>query len=355
MNEKNILDEDFSFLHKHYDFSALYEKTILITGASGLIGLQLIRFLLYLNEIDNAGVHIIAVMRDGSKLESIIGHDKLDSFITVIQSDILSMHNEVDCSVDYVIHGASPTSSQFFVTNPVETIDIAVNGTLNMLRFSQRKAVESFVYLSSMEVFGITNPDLEQVREEDYGYINILNPRSSYPEGKRLCECLCSSFSYEYALPVKIARLTQTLGPGISYNDPRVAAQFARSVIECQDIILKTEGKMKRPIVYIRDAIAAILLILIKGKIGQSYTVANPKTFTTIRETAQMVAEKIAENNISVVYDIDVPSEYAPNLNLSLNLNVDKLCSLGWQPSVGLEDSYRRMIAGMKQYLKTNK
>ena len=159
-----------------------------------------------------------------------------------------------------------------------------------------------------------------------------------------MCECLCAGYAAEYDVPVKIARLTQTLGAGINYNDTRVAAQFMRSVLENKDIVLKTEGKTRRPIVYISDAVSGILTVLLKGQNGESYTVANRNTVATIRETAEMIAHTIANDKIKVVFDIDVPKEYAPNLNLNLNLNTDKLESLGWKAKINLEESYRRMI-----------
>jgi dTDP-glucose 4,6-dehydratase len=98
------------------------------------------------------------------------------------------------------------------------------------LEFARERKVKGFVYLSSMEVFGVTDTRLIEVNETDYGYIDILNPRSSYSESKRLCECLCASYASEFALPVKIARLTQVLGAGIDYNSEWVSAYFARCV-----------------------------------------------------------------------------------------------------------------------------
>ena len=148
---------------------------------------------------------------------------------------------------------------------------------------------------------------------------------------------------------IKIARLTQTLGAGIDYNDTRVAAQFARAVIEKHDIVLKTTGATKRPIIYTSDAISGIMTILLKGADSQAYTIANEDTLYTIRETAEMIVSKIANNKIKLVFDIkDVPAEYAPNLHLNLNLDTTLLRSLGWYPKVGLEEAYRRMIKGMK-------
>ena len=340
----NILKEDFTRILSEYDFFELKDKSIFITGATGLIGSQLLRFLHYLNQNYGYKMELYALVRDKEKVVKFFGNELMDNSIHFVYGDVLSLP-QIDAGIDYIIHGASITASKQFIEKAVETIDIAVNGTLNLLKFAKEKNVVSFVYLSSMEAFGVTDGE-GVVREEDLGYIDISNPRSSYMESKRMCENLCVCFAHEYGLNTKCIRLTQTLGAGIDYNDTRVVAYFARSVLEGSDIVLKTEGKSKRPILYSADAITAILTVLLKGKFGNIYTAANPQTFATIRETAEMVAGKIAEGKIKVVFDIDVPAEYAPNLNL--NLNVDKLCSLGWKPVVGLEDSYRRLIAGMR-------
>ena len=140
------------------------------------------------------------------------------------------------------------------------------------------------------------------------------------------------------------------MGVGIDYNDTRVPAYFARSVIEGTDIVLKTEGKTRRPILYSSDAISAILTVLLKGAKGNVYTAANPETLMSIRETAEVIVERITCNAISLIFDIkEVSPEYAPDLNL--NLNVDKLALLGWKPDIGLEEAYKRLIAGMKETL----
>lgn len=341
MDLKNtILLEDIRQVVQSVDLSDLKNSSVFITGATGLIGSFIIRVLLYLNQTEQYNTKIIALIRDKEKAQKIFGSDSIDKNIHWVIGDIQSF--SLSDTADYIIHGASVTSSQDFLHKPVETISTALYGTQRILETAKELRVKSVVYLSSMEVFGITDTRLQEVKESDYGYIDILNPRSSYSEGKRMCECLCAGYVTEYNVPVKIARLTQTLGAGINYNDTRVAAQFMRSVIENKDIVLKTEGKTRRPIVYISDAVSGILTILLKGKNGESYTVANRNTIATIRETAEMIAHTIAKDKIKVVFDIDVPKEYAPNFNL--NLNTDKLESLGWKACIGLEDAYRRMI-----------
>lgn len=352
MNISSILNEDFEYIRQNYDFSFLNGKSVLITGATGLLGKQLCLYLLYLNEKNNANIKVLALVRNLEKAENVFADEFKNPNITFLMGDVLDTKNLenalADKKVDFVIHGASITSSKDFINHAVETIDTAVNGTLNMLRFAKSKDSEGFVYLSSMEAFGITDGKGE-VREKDLGYIDISSPRSSYIESKRMCENLCACFVAEYNLNVKICRLTQTFGPGIAYNDTRVAAYFARCVIENSDIVLKTKGTTKRPVLYTRDAVSAILTVLKSGEKGECYTAANPETFVTIKETAEMIAKKIACGKIKVTFDITNPAEYAPNLNLNLNLNVDKLCTLGWKPSVGLEEAYRRMIEEMKK------
>lgn len=344
--KNNILLEDVQLVVRSVDLSELKNSSIFVTGATGLLGSFIIRVLLYLNQTEKYNIKIFALIRNKEKAEKVFRCDYNDDAIQWIIGDIRNF--SIKENIDYIIHGASVTSSQDFLHKPVETISTALYGTERILETAKELKVKSVVYLSSMEVFGVTDTRLGEVKESDYGYIDILNPRSSYSEGKRLCECLCASYASEYGVPVKIARLTQTLGAGIDYNDSRVAAQFMRSVIENKDIVLKTEGKTRRPIVYISDAVSGIFTILLKGLSGESYTVANKKTIATIRETADMIACNIAQDKIKVVFDIDVPKEYAPNLNLNLNLNTDKLESLGWKACVGLEDAYRRMIEGEK-------
>jgi dTDP-glucose 4,6-dehydratase len=343
-----VLQEDIEYLAVHFDFSELYHSSVLITGATGLVGSQIVKLLSYLNRIQSAQITIYVLIRNIAKAHNIFHGLCENKYIHFIIGDI-KQTPEINETIDYIIHGASETASKTFIEKPVETIDTAFIGTRTILDFAKKKSVKGFVYLSSMEVFGITDTRLEEVKENDYGYIDILNVRSSYSESKRLCECLCASYAQEYGLPVRIARLTQVLGAGVDYHDTRVAAQFARSVIENKDIVLKTEGRTLRPIVYIRDAIAGIFTVLLKGNAGEAYSIANKTTAVTISATAEMVVQNIAKNSIKVVFDIDVPAEYVPNLNLNLNLNTTKLEMLNWKAEVGLEEAYRRIIESMRE------
>ena len=107
------------------------------------------------------------------------------------------------------------------------------------------KKIEGMVYVSSMEVYGIPDEKKEYITEKDLGYIELENVRSSYSEGKRICECLCNAYAAEFGLPVKSARLAQTFGAGVLQEDNRVYAQFARSAMKKENLVLRTDGSKR--------------------------------------------------------------------------------------------------------------
>ena len=199
-----------------------------------------------------------------------------------------------------------------------------------------------------MEMYGVPDAGLPKVQEKDLGYIDILNVRSSYSEGKRIAECLCASYCDEYGVPVKIARLAQTFGAGILQQDNRVYAQFARSVLNKRDIVLHTEGKSYGNYCYTTDAIRALILLLNKGENGQAYNVCNEETTTTIADMAKMVNQEFGDGSIKVIFDIPKDQKtygYAPDVKMCLSS--EKLRMLGWIPQYSLSQMYERMIAYM--------
>lgn len=355
----HVLEEDLLYIaNSTLPYEQLYNSTVLVTGATGLVGSMAVKALLMMNRAKHADIRVLALVRNQKKAE-VMYEDFDTSQLTYLIGDLmqpvtaanytLSDGSSVDdIKVDYIIHGASPTASKYFVSCPVETIMAAIDGTKHILDLAKEKHAKGVVYLSSMEAFGAPDPSLPYVKEEDLGYIDIHNPRSCYSEGKRMCECLCSSYASEYDVPVRIARLSQTFGAGVPYEEGRVFAQFAKSAMHGQDIVLHTEGKSVGNYCYTRDSVMGILLLLVRGEAGQAYTVSNPESNITIAGMAQMVADRIADGKIKLIFDIPESAMtygYAPDVNL--RLNADKLMALGWKPEIGLEESYRRMMKSM--------
>ena len=327
-----ILTEDVQNIIKEFDMSVFDNKSVLITGATGLIGSLCVRSLLS----SGFNTKVLALVRNEEKARNMFADNK--NLIYIVQD--INNPISTDENVDYIIHTASVTASKDFVEKPVETILTSINGAKNILNLAKEKKSLGVVYLSSLEIYGV--PEKEDVSENDYGYIDLLNPRGSYPESKRLVENLCISYGSEYNIPVKIARLTQTFGAGISKNDNRVFAQFAKSVVDKKDIVLHTKGATKRCYCYTTDAVTAIFTILTKGE-NTAYNVANKNTYITIYDMAQ----SLANEHTKVVFEIDNKNRgYNPEVKISMN--TEKLEHLGWSAKVPLKEMFERLIESMK-------
>lgn len=316
------------------------DKIILITGSTGFIGVQTVLALSKASKDYNLNVKLILPVRNIKKAKSIFYSELRFVNIKLIKQDInkkINYHGEID----YIIHAASNTSSKSFVDTPVETIDTTVNGTRNILELAKEKQVKSVVYLSSMEVYGTVNSDVP-LKEDDYGYLDLINERNSYPQAKRLAETMCYSYFKEYNLPVKIARLCQIIGANIPYNDTRVFAQFARNVVEKKDIVLHTDGSTVRNYCYITDCITAIFKILTEGASGEAYNVANKDAICSIKEMAEKITKDTPE--IKVIVENKNSNLYPKNCKIFLDTN--KLESLGWNAEIAVDDILSKLVDG---------
>lgn len=343
---QDVLQEDLAAISQadYISWDKFKGQNILVTGGTGLIGSTLIKALCYASTVKGLQVKILALVRNLEKAERMLGHE--NESLHFIKGSVEDLPL-INVPVDYIIHGASPTASLFFVQHPVETIQIAVKGTSNLLELARVKKVRGFVYLSSMEVYGA--PQADTLIPESQGCtLDSMTVRSCYPIAKRLCENLCASYVQEYDVPAKVIRLAQTFGPGVLKEDKRVFAEFARDAMDGKDIVLQTSGTSKRDYLYTADAVTAILTVLLTGQNGEAYNAGNPKTYCSIVEMARMVAERFGKGKCKIQKESQKSDgsekKYPPAHNL--NLNVYNLISLGWHPSYSLVDMYERMIKG---------
>ncbi len=315
-------------------------RRVLISGATGLIGAALAR------RFAAEGHAVVAAARNMAKARAALG--TLPG-VELVEWDVLRPLDVAHAAlrgVDWFVHAASETASREFVEHPVETIRSILRGTENALEAARALKVESMAMLSTMEVYG--SPTVEKVAEGDYGHLDPVAVRSCYPEAKRMAENMCVAYASEHGVPVKIARLTQTFGEGVRYDDGRVFAVFARAILEGRDIVLRTAGTTARCYCYLGDAVAAIETILEKGTVATPYTVANEDTFCTIREMAEALVAAHPESGSKVAFDLSGAEGcgFAPPFRMRLDCS--RLRALGWSPKVGLMEAFDRMMASMR-------
>ncbi len=328
-NNHNILKEDITSVNEatFIPWDKLNDAKILVTGGTGLIGTTCIKSLDYANQKRHLNLHIIALVRDKERAK-----EKFAGLITrgTLSLVVGTVENlpAIQERVDYVLHAASQTASREFVSHAVETIQTSILGTNNLLQVAKEKHVKGFVYLSSMEVYGYPERG-HKVQESEIGALTPLDLRNSYPISKIMSESLCCAYAKEYGVPAMICRLTQTIGPGVNYNDNRLFAYIGRCVREKKNIVLKTKGETERCYLYTIDAVTAILTIMLKGSPGCAYNAADEKTYCSIRAMAEQAA---ASSGIAVEYDIQNENTNGFLHTLYMHLDTTALQALGWKP-----------------------
>lgn len=340
--DNTIFQEDLNMICNclFISWEDLKNKTVFITGGTGLIGTTLVNAFVKANEDKKLNMKIIALVRSIKKAEERFPEA---SSIEIVRGDVLQIPN-IQTGIDFVIHAASQTSSKEFSKNPVETTEVILKGTRNVLELAKEKNVKSMIFLSTMEVYGYPKKG-HKISENEIGSFDVTNPRNCYPIGKIMAENLCCSYFNEYDVPIHILRLTQTFGPGVEYNDNRVFAEFARCAIEKKTIVLKTMGETERCYLYNADAVTAIVTVLLKGNPGEIYNVANEETYCSIAEMAEVVAK---ENGIQVKYEQQDIKKFGYANTLFIDLNTEKIRALGWNPSVDLMTMYNRLIESLR-------
>lgn len=328
-----------NFTHREdIPWKSFQRKTFVITGSTGLIGSQLVRVLLSRNDQFGSSCKLILPVRNITKAQMMFG-ERPD--IVYIQWELDSEVLALDSSADYFIHAACGTSSKAFLNNPASTISSIVNGAETTLRAAQRCDVDKYLFLSTMEVYGEVS---RTAVETNLGSLDPMVVRNSYPEAKKLVECLCASYYSEFSLHTIVLRLAQTFGQGVSFDDERVFAEFGRHAAKGEDIILFSDGKKKNMYLSVNDAVSAILFGLAYGEPGNVYNVANEATYCSVEEMANMVIRTFGKQGTSVQHKTDKQREASFRKSSDLRMDCSKLNQLGWVPVDDLRSMYQSMM-----------
>lgn len=335
-----VLEQDLdAIIQENISWEKLKGKTVLITGASGMIGSYMLYVLTKLNDDYQYGIHIIAMLRNVNKLPKEV-RERED--VTLSVQDVTEKI-AIEGNVDYIVHAASPASPLIMQNHPVETIAANTLGTFNTLTLAKEKNAEGYMFISSREIYGQPYEGQEFFYEDTYGFVDQLNPRSCYSEGKKAAETMCVSFHAEYGLNTKIARLAHTYGPGMSIYDGRVQADFLKNVFRNEDIVLKSEGTAVRTYTYIGDAISALYRILLDSE-EIVYNIGNEDGKVSIRELAEIMVSIYPERNLKLVFDIpEGGTKGTAPYTLGI-LNSGKLRRIGWAPKYSVKEGFKRTL-----------
>lgn len=347
-----VVEEDVLDIIDSCDVKLLYKKlknkTVLITGASGMVGSYFIYTLLKLNDLCNSNIKIKAVVRNESKLDEYI---KDSENVEIIVQDVIDSFN-IDGDIDYILHAASPASPKIMSNYPVETNFANTIGTANTLKLAKEKKSLGYLFISSREIYGEPNPGQEYFTEDGLlGQVNPLVPRNGYAEGKKAAENMCSAFKEEYGLNTKIVRLAHTYGPGMSIYDGRVQADFLKNIINKENIVLKSDGSSIRTYTYIADAIKAIFLVLLKST-DLVYNIADENSKTSIKELAETLISLSNEPDLKLVFEIEEPSKGCASFKTGI-LSTEKIRKeLGWKPKYNIRDGFARTISHLEEEIE---
>lgn len=305
-------------------------KTVLITGASGMLGSCIVDVIMLKNREQRLSCNVIALGRTEQKLNKRF-HDYIeDSNFEYIVQDVCQPLENVPEQVDYIIHAASNADPVNMAKYPVDTLMANVVGTDNLLKYGLSHGMKRFMFVSSGEVYGQPNENQDDFTEDYCGPIDLRNPRSCYPEGKRAAEVLCQSYVSQYRADIVIVRPCHLFGSTMSKSDSRAVAEFIWSAVDGRDIVLKSDGLRERSHCYVVDAVAAIMAVLEKGECRNTYNIADKRYQMTIREFAERVAKA---GDCKVIFEAPCDTEIRGYSKVNRQvLECEKTEKLGWKP-----------------------
>ncbi|MDR0463149.1 MAG: GDP-mannose 4,6-dehydratase [Pseudomonadales bacterium] len=312
------------------------DKTVLVTGAAGLVGSHLVEHLLEVNAkvigVDNY------ISSTGDNLKEFENNERF-TFIKANATDPPENYLPKDVFIDVIYHFASPASPPIYQAYPVETYLVNTVGTHNLLSWLKKHNSDGrFLMASTSEVYG--SPEVHPQPETYWGNVNPNGKRSCYDEAKRMSETICGVFNRDFGMDTRIVRIFNTYGPKNSLEDGRIIPQFIKQYLAKEKLTVYGDGSQTRSYCYIDDLIAGLLTYGAKDDLnGETINLGNPGEFT-ILETAYVFNELMGRELDYIEFltlPSDDPTQRKPDITKAQTL-------LGWEPKIDFKTGLKKTV-----------
>ena len=309
-------------------------RRVLVTGGSGFLGSHLC------DRLIKEGVDVLCVDNyfTGTKenVAHLIGHP----YFELMRHDVTF---PLYVEVDQIYNLACPASPIHYQFDPVQTTKTTVHGAINMLGLAKRVKARIF-QASTSEVYG--DPEVHPQREDYWGRVNPVGPRSCYDEGKRCAETLFFDYQRQHDLDIKVVRIFNTYGPRMHPNDGRVVSNFIVQALKGEDLTIYGDGQQTRSFCYVDDMIEGFVRMMDSERgFAGPVNMGNPGEFTML-ELAERVL-RLTESKSKLTFQplpTDDPRQRQPDITLAKE-------RLGWEPTVALEDGLKETVAYFRRTL----
>lgn len=316
-----------------FDYRA---KRVLVTGGAGFLGSHLCERLL------EAGAEVLCVDNYFTGRRANIAHLLANPLFEAMRHDVTV---PLFVEVDAIFNLACPASPIHYQFDPVATTKVSVHGAINMLGLAKRLKCR-ILQASTSEVYG--DPDVHPQPESYWGHVNPIGPRACYDEGKRCAETLFFDYRRQHNLAIKVMRIFNTYGPRMHENDGRVVSNFIVQALKHEPISIYGSGEQTRAFCYVDDLIEGAMRLMKTGvDVTGPVNIGNPGEFTMLELAAKIVELTNSRSKIQhLPLPQDDPKQRRPDISLATS-------TLGWQPTVSLEDGLKKTIAYFESLLRS--
>jgi len=310
-------------------------RRVLVTGGAGFLGSHLCERLL------EQGAEVLSVDNYYTGTKQNIAHLLDNPSFEHMRHDVTF---PLYVEVDEIFNLACPASPIHYQHDPVQTTKTSVHGAINMLGLAKRVRAK-ILQASTSEVYG--DPNVHPQREDYWGHVNPIGPRSCYDEGKRCAETLFFDYHRQHSLRIKVGRIFNTYGPRMHPNDGRVVSNFIMQALIGEPITIYGDGSQTRSFCYVDDLVGAMVALMNSpDDFTGPMNMGNPGEFT-ILELAEKVIDLTGSKSKIEHKPLpqDDPKQRCPDISLAKE-------KLGWEPTVVLEEGLKRTIPYFEELVR---